>query len=239
MAPETPSTPPAAWAGRSLWPYAPALGMLIAVEYSDTPVGPYSELLFVLTDFDSQCATPSPNSILRIWVSLPATYDAGRRIWGIPKELATFTWTSTDNSLGVTVTETATNSVILDATTHDSDIPISLFTDLLPNGIMPTSFSTVHWPINDNAVRNVSGSVPAYSVAEQAFAEGRALTTQVHVTLDDVEINTLTSAFVNQTALTGHEASRTTSLNLLDIALTISSQSAANNWSIAAPSFCS
>jgi hypothetical protein len=58
------------------------------VDYEESPVGPYRELLLVAGRFD----TPSGRgfSIPRILVSSQASVAAGRAHWGLPKELADF-----------------------------------------------------------------------------------------------------------------------------------------------------
>lgn len=58
------------------------------VDYAQTPVGPYRELLFIPGAFrypDRTCFT-----ITKIYVSSQASVVNGRRNWGIPKELAEF-----------------------------------------------------------------------------------------------------------------------------------------------------
>ena len=58
------------------------------VDYSDAPVGPYRELLFIPGAF--RAAGRSCFTITKIYVSSQASVVAGRRNWGIPKELAEF-----------------------------------------------------------------------------------------------------------------------------------------------------
>lgn len=58
------------------------------LDYEVSPVGPYRELLFIPGAFryvDRRCFT-----ITKIYVSSAASVAAGRRNWGIPKELAEF-----------------------------------------------------------------------------------------------------------------------------------------------------
>ena len=56
------------------------LGLVMLVDYEDSPVGPYWELLF-LSGF---------RVITRIYVSTEASAVNGRENWGIPKEIADF-----------------------------------------------------------------------------------------------------------------------------------------------------
>ncbi|ETV91168.1 hypothetical protein H310_14175 [Aphanomyces invadans] len=88
------------------------LGFVMLIRYTDSPVGPYDELLLVPGAF----TPPSPGNpiartnhmketflqahgllaarrVTRIFVSTEASLRNGRRNWGIRKELADFTWT--------------------------------------------------------------------------------------------------------------------------------------------------
>jgi hypothetical protein len=58
------------------------------VDYTESPVGPYHELLLIPGSF--RCGAHKHFSITKIYVSSQASVDNGRRNWGIPKELATF-----------------------------------------------------------------------------------------------------------------------------------------------------
>lgn len=65
------------------------LGYLMLVDYSESPVGPYYELLFI----PGRYQLPSGRkrySISRIFVSSENSVVNGRQNWGIPKDLADF-----------------------------------------------------------------------------------------------------------------------------------------------------
>ena len=64
-------------------------GYIMLVDYADSAVGPYKELLFIPGRFDDVDGGKR-YSISRIFVSSQASVDNGRRNWGIPKELAEF-----------------------------------------------------------------------------------------------------------------------------------------------------
>jgi hypothetical protein len=64
------------------------LGLVMFVDYSASPVGPYRELLFIPGTF--RFGKRRLPSITKIYVSTRASVDNGRRNWGIPKELADF-----------------------------------------------------------------------------------------------------------------------------------------------------
>ncbi|KAL7415117.1 hypothetical protein BDY24DRAFT_440065 [Mrakia frigida] len=79
--------------------FAGGLGMLMLVRYSETPVGPYDELVYIPGNFTSP-SFPSSSKSLRslritgIYVSTQASVDAGRFNWNIPKHLAHFSFSS-------------------------------------------------------------------------------------------------------------------------------------------------
>jgi len=65
------------------------IAYMMLVDYTDSPVGPYQELLFI----PGRVATMSGAwrwTISRIFVSTEASVSNGRENWGIPKELADF-----------------------------------------------------------------------------------------------------------------------------------------------------
>lgn len=63
-------------------------GCLMYVDYSESPVGPYRELLFIPRVLSGLAGSAS--TISKIYVSTEASVQGGRRNWGIPKELAEF-----------------------------------------------------------------------------------------------------------------------------------------------------
>ncbi|HEX4916864.1 MAG TPA: acetoacetate decarboxylase family protein [Limnobacter sp.] len=64
--------------------------VLMLVNYQHSNVGPYQELLYIpgSAQFDGRRHL----TISNIWVSSQASVDNGRRNWGIPKQLANFSW---------------------------------------------------------------------------------------------------------------------------------------------------
>lgn len=101
-----PLQPPQGWlAGGGLgWR---GIGALMLVSYSSTPCGQYHELIYIpgTTQFDveprgstSETSGNQPDrklegrSITQIWVSNADSAGAGRRNWGLPKRLASFSW---------------------------------------------------------------------------------------------------------------------------------------------------
>lgn len=77
--------PPSLQGRRAASPYA----WLMFVDYAQSDVGPYQELLFIPGRFPFEDGRKHL-SISRIFVSSQASVINGRRNWGIPKELAEF-----------------------------------------------------------------------------------------------------------------------------------------------------
>lgn len=226
-------TYPPAWAGRPEWKYWRGLGVITAVQYEDTPVGPYSELIYTVGFYKANCKAWAPNSILRIWVDSSATCDAAHRIWGIPKEMASFQWHETNDTLGVTVTDSGSGEVLFKATAKDTFARVNWFRALLP-----TSRQTVHWPIDANKQRPVpTGTVPAYKIAEVAMAEDNALTTTMHVDYTGAVVNTASSVFINQEAFTGRQK-QWYPLGVVPVGMSFKSGDVNPVWSIEKPSVC-
>ncbi|KAH7394360.1 hypothetical protein BKA66DRAFT_567310 [Pyrenochaeta sp. MPI-SDFR-AT-0127] len=91
-----------AWADKGLGTFVGGLGAVMIVRYSDTPVGPYDELILIPGNF----TVPQPSStgvpkipkkalrISRIYVSQRTTTYNGRLNWNIPKHLARFSFSA-------------------------------------------------------------------------------------------------------------------------------------------------
>lgn len=70
------------------------IGYVMVVDYQDSPVGPYHELLVI--PGKANFAGKKLRTISKIYVdSFDSMYD-GRSNWGIPKELTDFKWTEKD-----------------------------------------------------------------------------------------------------------------------------------------------
>ncbi|MHA7964215.1 acetoacetate decarboxylase family protein [Paenibacillus sp. CAU 1782] len=72
-------------------PYKGGFGCVMIVDYNSSDVGPYGELLLTPGKFEAD--GKNYYSISKIYVSSQDSVDNGRRNWGIPKELAQFTFT--------------------------------------------------------------------------------------------------------------------------------------------------
>lgn len=128
------------------------IGAFILVNYTDSPVGPYKELVFIpgmYQYFDSVAGkVKTAHGISRIWVDNQKSVTDARANWGIPKELAEFEWKEPSSSGPgrVTVRHCSNGSrrgVIFDVTFHDNYSPISVpvwtKVPLLPN------FDVLNW----------------------------------------------------------------------------------------------
>jgi len=104
--------------------FAGGLGMIQVVRYTDTPVGPYDELLYIPGAFNYTTTTKNSGGdgnskveerktlshlrITRIYVSSEASIYNGRKNWNIPKHLAKFTFTA--NSITVSSPSSSSSS---------------------------------------------------------------------------------------------------------------------------------
>ncbi|KAH8728274.1 hypothetical protein GQ44DRAFT_675519 [Phaeosphaeriaceae sp. PMI808] len=95
------------WGQQELGLFTGGLGAVLIIRYSDTPVGPYDELLLVPGSFTTPQPTPRtlkiPKKALRIsriYVSQRTTAYNGRLNWNIPKHLARFSFSSPPTPAG-------------------------------------------------------------------------------------------------------------------------------------------
>lgn len=87
--------------------FAGGFGAVMLVNYRESPVGPYRELLFIPGKF----RTPQGRrySITRILVDSDASTRSGRANWGIPKFTNAFSTEKTDNTERIRVFDEAGN----------------------------------------------------------------------------------------------------------------------------------
>lgn len=76
------------------------LGFVMLVNYEQTPVGAYKELLFM----PGKLAQTGKRSITKIYVDSEVSTRNGRYNWGIPKETAAIGWTQTGRTDAIAVT---------------------------------------------------------------------------------------------------------------------------------------
>ena len=70
------------------------IGYVMLMDYLDSPVGPYHELLII--PGKAQLADQKLRTISKIYVDSVESMFNGRSNWGIPKELTDFKWTVKD-----------------------------------------------------------------------------------------------------------------------------------------------
>lgn len=105
-----------AWGGKEFGEFRGGLGAVMVVRYTDTPVGPYDELLLCPGNFDLPQSSSKPDPkipksalrISRIYVSQRTTVYNGRLNWNIPKHLARFDFSAPTTPSGSSPPESLT-----------------------------------------------------------------------------------------------------------------------------------
>jgi hypothetical protein len=104
------------------------MGAMMLVDYHESPVGPYQELLLIPGAF--AVGKLKRQSITKIYVSTQESIENGKRNWAIPKELAEFT--STKNGREERITVRKGKRIILDISLERGFLPFPVLTSLLP-----------------------------------------------------------------------------------------------------------
>lgn len=102
------------------------LGFVMLVDYTESPVGPYKELLIIPGKFGQ----PKKQAISHIYVDSEASTQNGRANWGIPKNTASFIWEKR-NGTDQIVIHSEGEKVFSTTITHGG-IPFPVTTLLLP-----------------------------------------------------------------------------------------------------------
>ena len=101
-------------------------GYVMLVNYQESPVGPYKELLFIPGKFGEE----KLQSITTIYVDSEASTANGRANWAIPKETAEFHW---QKEKGIDQVEVSLNGQqVFRASIRSGGIPFPMSTALLP-----------------------------------------------------------------------------------------------------------
>ncbi|NVJ85068.1 MAG: acetoacetate decarboxylase family protein [Algoriphagus sp.] len=79
--------------------FSGGLGYLMLVNYTQSPVGPYRELLFIPGKFKNH----RKQTITRIFVDSEQSTQNGRANWGIPKETMDFSWEEQEGQIQIRV----------------------------------------------------------------------------------------------------------------------------------------
>jgi len=119
-------------------PFRGGVGGIILVRYTDSPVGPYDELLLVPGCYQFDDTTYY--RISQIYVSSLDSVINGRRNWGVPKKLAIFRWSD--------------NNTYVKIFLPDNDEPFCtirvrprLYCFPVNSAIVPSSFRTLLQPV--------------------------------------------------------------------------------------------
>ncbi|MFC3416099.1 acetoacetate decarboxylase family protein [Algoriphagus hitonicola] len=102
------------------------LGFLMLVNYHESPVGPYRELLFIPGKFGKS----RKHSIISIYVNTPASTQNGRANWGIPKSTADIEWKEENGKQVITVKKL--DHIIFSCEVNSGVIPLPATTSFLP-----------------------------------------------------------------------------------------------------------
>ncbi|WP_297335803.1 acetoacetate decarboxylase family protein [Algoriphagus sp.] len=102
------------------------LGFLMLINYQQSPVGPYRELLFIPGKFGKS----RKHSIISIFVNTLASTQNGRTNWGIPKSKAEIDWVENNGKLLITVKKL--NHIIFSCEVNSGGIPLPATTSFLP-----------------------------------------------------------------------------------------------------------
>lgn len=117
------------WMDKSLTSrFQGGLGSVMLVNYTDSPVGPYRELLIIPGEFQTEYG--KRRHIPRILVDSQASVEGGRRNWGIPKEYADFTWNTRGRTSVITVQQH--KKTLLEAEVKQGLLSLPVSTSMVP-----------------------------------------------------------------------------------------------------------
>ncbi|KAJ3479950.1 hypothetical protein NLI96_g8694 [Meripilus lineatus] len=122
------------------------LNSIMIIRYSDTPVGPYDEIIWIPGKFSSPPNNSEALRVTRIYVSSKDSVYNGRKNWNIPKELAHFTFTPSSDPNAKTIPY----SKIAVAPVSDPDEPFFV-ADLTSTWLFSTPvipFNTSYSPVS-------------------------------------------------------------------------------------------
>ena len=108
--------------------FAGGLGYVMAVNYLESPVGPYKELLVIPGHFKTPAG--KRQTISKIYVDSESSMVSGQHNWGIPKELAAISWTQTKGQLNIQAEKDG--QTFFDMKVNKRPLKFPLTTALLP-----------------------------------------------------------------------------------------------------------
>ncbi|EMD87117.1 hypothetical protein COCC4DRAFT_41318 [Bipolaris maydis ATCC 48331] len=149
------------------------LGAVIVVRYTETPVGPYDEIIFVPGNFTTPLLPPTPSSIpakalriSRIYVSQRTTTYNGRLNWNIPKHLARFTFSSPPTAAGASPPASLTVKVYPPSSQAGDSTPPFFACTLTPWTWIPAlPVNTAYIPLNLTVVQPPIPEPPGHKEA--------------------------------------------------------------------------
>lgn len=109
--------------------YIPSVGTAMFVNYAESTAGPYGELLFIPGKF--RFDEGDFYSITKIYVSTMESVVNGQNNWGIPKELADFSFEQTGRQQERILVSKA-GQTIADCSFRSGTLPLPINTKLLP-----------------------------------------------------------------------------------------------------------
>jgi hypothetical protein len=112
--------------------YSGGLGYVMLVNYEESPVGPYKELLIIPGKF----GTERRQAITKIYVDSEASTQNGRENWGIPKETLPIIWQKEGKLTKIGVGQEHDPIWYCEIKTGNFPIPVS--TKLLPIELLQT-----------------------------------------------------------------------------------------------------
>ncbi|SMQ46066.1 unnamed protein product [Zymoseptoria tritici ST99CH_3D1] len=126
--------------------YIGKLGMIQVIRYTDSPVGPYDELLIVpgFFSYEDDGQREQAVRVSRIYVSQKYTEWNGRANWNIPKHMARFDWSSApDGSTTVRIYPFDTSNDPAESSASEKPFFQMTFSPLLPQNLLSNTLGSL------------------------------------------------------------------------------------------------
>ncbi len=120
--------------------YVGGFGYVMLVNYTESPVGPYKELLIIPGKFKTRFG--SRQTISKIYVDSEQSLNSGRSNWGIPKEFAQFDWVKEKSRTQVSVSKN--DEIFFEIEVINKPLKFPLTTSLLPIRLYQELNETTH-----------------------------------------------------------------------------------------------
>lgn len=143
-------------------------GTVMLANYTDSTAGPYGELLFIPGKF--RYGNRNYYSITRIFVSTMVSVVNGRENWGIPKELADFSFTELDKGRErISVSKEGIS--IIELVVRRYGIPYPLSTRLFPVPLVQLTADRTFFTKFHGRGRSRLGTIESISVNPDLFPD--------------------------------------------------------------------